>query len=450
MGACASASVQPNSEKVDLTHFEEGITLGRGGFGAVRAVNKLTEPKKGTWFAMKAMKKANIVSMGCVDQIFTEVDLLSKLNHAFICNAYYAFQNAEYLYLIMDVAMAGDLRYHMNHVTNSAVSDIKLRKMSREEKGKYKRRLSINKERRKKLCKGSLGRTRSRFYTFQILQGLKYLHSQKVLHRDLKPENILMKANGYVKITDFGLSWQAGPNEPFICNKRSGTPGYVAPELFSNSHKHAAPFDFFALGVCLHEMLGIVRPFGRELFQNTDRATTTQFYVEKEAEYPSMEVLNIPEGIKLDDVSRDVIRQLLQMNPNKRLGTQGGVDEILQHPFFAKTPNTPQFIGKMERSEIDAPWVPASASENNVYCEVDKVDIYAKFGGKVDEDVDMVSVNSKFLGYSLICAAAPERAKASDGESGAITATRKFIPDMDAVNEETPSEGDAEPSASDH
>ena len=98
---CGGSKVGPkiNPNRVDLSHFVEGIVLGRGGFGIVKAMQKLSEPRKDEWFAMKKMKKKTIIEKNCVEQIFIEADLLSKLKHQFICNAYYAFQDPSALYL---------------------------------------------------------------------------------------------------------------------------------------------------------------------------------------------------------------------------------------------------------------------------------------------------------------------------------------------------------------
>ena len=104
---------------------------------------------KGEWFAMKMMTKRTIVQRKCIEEIFLEARLLSKLRHQFICNAHYAFQDAQALYLIMDCAMAGDLRYHMNHVTESALRPSDIEKLSTKEmKAIVRRRSSINLRRR--------------------------------------------------------------------------------------------------------------------------------------------------------------------------------------------------------------------------------------------------------------------------------------------------------------
>ena len=91
------------------------------------------------------------------------------MNSPFIVNMYYAFQTPDKLYFVMDFLNGGELFYHL-----------------RKEK-------KFNEE-------------RIRFYAAQIILALESLHDQGIIYRDLKPENILIDYDGYLKLTDFGLS----------------------------------------------------------------------------------------------------------------------------------------------------------------------------------------------------------------------------------------------------
>ena len=68
----------------------------------------------------------------------------------------------------------------------------------------------------------------TRYILDQVLEGIKYLHSNGIVHRDIKPENLLMDAQGYVRITDLGISREWTPDNS---QDTSGTPGYMAPEV---------------------------------------------------------------------------------------------------------------------------------------------------------------------------------------------------------------------------
>jgi mitogen-activated protein kinase 1/3 len=88
---------------------------------------------------------------------------------------------------------------------------------------------------------------------FQILRGLKYLHSADVLHRDLKPSNLLLNASCDLKICDFGLS---RTNEADFMTKYVVTRWYRAPELLLNEGCYTPAIDIWSVGCIIAEMLG--------------------------------------------------------------------------------------------------------------------------------------------------------------------------------------------------
>jgi len=84
--------------------------IGRGGFGKVWKV-ELRKQKK--MYAMKEMHKARIISKRSVTSVMNEKKFLSQLDHPFLVNMHYAFQDRENLYLAIDLMTGGDLRYHI-------------------------------------------------------------------------------------------------------------------------------------------------------------------------------------------------------------------------------------------------------------------------------------------------------------------------------------------------
>lgn len=89
-------------------------------------------------------------------------------------------------------------------------------------------------------------------YSSQILQGLRYMHSQKIIHGDLKPDNILVTLDGKIKISDFGLTTTT---KSVLDQYRSGDPSFyhIAPELKTkNTHNRNA--DMYSFGVLLFDM----------------------------------------------------------------------------------------------------------------------------------------------------------------------------------------------------
>lgn len=86
--------------------------------------------------------------------------------------------------------------------------------------------------------------------TVSLLQGLDYLHYNKVVHGDLKPDNLLMSAAGRVKITDFGSSHMFQRGDTML--RTMGTPAFMAPEMCVGGNFHGRTCDIWALGICLY------------------------------------------------------------------------------------------------------------------------------------------------------------------------------------------------------
>lgn len=98
-----------------------------------------------------------------------ERQILTQLHNPFLVNMYYAFQDRENLYLVMDLLNGGDLRYHIC---------------------RYRR----------------FDEETTRFFVACLVAGLEYCHEKQIIHRDIKPENLVIDDDGYVRITDFGIA----------------------------------------------------------------------------------------------------------------------------------------------------------------------------------------------------------------------------------------------------
>lgn len=91
------------------------------------------------------------------------------------------------------------------------------------------------------------------YFLYQLLRGLKYIHSANVLHRDLKPSNLLLNANCDLKICDFGLARTT--SETDIMTEYVVTRWYRAPELLLNCSEYTAAIDIWSVGCILMEIL---------------------------------------------------------------------------------------------------------------------------------------------------------------------------------------------------
>lgn len=130
--------------------------------------------------------------------------------------------------------------------------------------------------------------------------------------RDLKPENVLIDANGYVLLTDLGLSKRINKRTTTLC----GTPQYLAPEIISVK-SYGKPVDWWALGVVLFEMVA-----GRMPFSGT---TDRKLYVQIMSGTYRMPV-------QFTDELADLVNHLLKVDLTTRYGSmKNGIDDIKQH-----------------------------------------------------------------------------------------------------------------------
>ena len=83
---------------------------------------------------------------------------------------------------------------------------------------------------------------------------MEYLHSKDILYRDLKPENVLIDKQGYIKITDFGLS-KLGVSNEIKAYSVCGTTEYLAPEVINNDIGYSKPADWWTLGCFIYELV---------------------------------------------------------------------------------------------------------------------------------------------------------------------------------------------------
>ncbi|KAE9397301.1 kinase-like protein [Gymnopus androsaceus JB14] len=185
----------------------------------------------------------------------------------------FSFQNPDKLYLVMSFVNGGELFYHLQR-------------------------------------EGKFDQDRSRFYAAELLVALEHLHGFNVVYRDLKPENILLDYTGLCKLN---------MSETEKTNTFCGTPEYIAPELLE-SQGYTKTVDWWTLGVLLYEMMTGLPPFYDENVNTMYQRILT-------------DPLNFPPDMPSE--ARSVMTGLLQRDPARRLGANGG-EEIKRHPFFAK------------------------------------------------------------------------------------------------------------------
>ncbi|CAL6067660.1 Kinase [Hexamita inflata] len=139
--------------------------------------------------------------------------------------------------------------------------------------------------------------------------------------RDLKPENILLGSDGYIKVTDFGLSKLSKTGGVVVGTTFCGTAEYLSPEQLRNQ-PHGVEVDYWALGVIAYELMAGLPPF-----YNRDHKTMFKLILKGEPKFN--------ESI-FSQQAQSFIRQCLEKDPKKRLGTGGNFAQFKAHPWFSK------------------------------------------------------------------------------------------------------------------
>ncbi|XP_058062961.1 cGMP-dependent protein kinase, isozyme 2 forms cD4/T1/T3A/T3B isoform X5 [Anopheles bellator] len=266
--------------EVKLSDLRVISTLGVGGFGRVELV-QLAQDKSRS-FALKQMKKAQIVETRQQQHIMSEKEIMSEANSDFIVKLYKTFKDRKYLYMLMESCLGGEL-------------------------------WTILRDR------GHFDDGTTRFYTACVVEAFDYLHSRNIIYRDLKPENLLLDVSGYVKLVDFGFAkkLQSGRKTWTFC----GTPEYVAPEVILN-RGHDISADYWSLGVLMFELLTGTPPF-----TGADPMRTYNIILK------GIDAIEFPRNITRN--ASALIKKLCRDNPTERLGYQrGGISEIQKHKWF--------------------------------------------------------------------------------------------------------------------
>lgn len=153
-----------------------------------------------------------------------------------------------------------------------------------------------------------LGEAEVHVYFGQLIKGMEYLQSVGVVHKDIKPGNLLLTSSRVLKISDFGVAEQLSPFTPDDrIDNAQGTPKFQPPEAVSGHCNHYGGFgaDVWACGVTLYNMLSGLYPFEGVVIMKLFDAISTQ-------------PLEMPPNVQLQQEVVDLLRGLLDKNPNTR------------------------------------------------------------------------------------------------------------------------------------
>ncbi|KAK9963866.1 hypothetical protein ABG768_007026 [Culter alburnus] len=208
---------------ISFDHFQILRAIGKGSFGKVCIVQK-TDSRK--MYAMKYMNKQKCIERDEVRNVLRELQVMQRLQHPFLVNLWFSFQDEEDLFMVVDLLLGGDLRFHLQQNVHFKEETVKL-------------------------------------YMCELALALCYLQREHIIHRDIKPDNILMDEHGHVHIADFNVATVLKDSEK--ATSMAGTKPYMAPEVFE-SQADAGPgysygVDWWSLGITAYELLQGSRPY---------------------------------------------------------------------------------------------------------------------------------------------------------------------------------------------
>lgn len=312
------------SGKLELfNNYEFFEKKGEGAFGKVMTVRHVRTG------IMRACKNIVLKSKDQANLIQTEINLMRKVDHPNVLKMYETYHDGDtQVFIIIELCNGSTLfdriLYHERHL------------------------------------KRPMTEAQSSDYTRQILQAVRYLHTQNVVHRDLKPDNTLFvtrKFDSPLKVIDFGLSdflhkieaqaktvklkndqasklglglrqslgISADPNDPKSLTRRvmakAGTPHYMAPEMHAKAWYNER-VDVFATGVMTYQMLAGIHPFFTPGKDNA--ASARQKIIDNEISYPEASWQHVSAS------ARQIVQMMLEPNPEKRVSAR----RALTHTWF--------------------------------------------------------------------------------------------------------------------
>lgn len=264
--------------------FRCGTLLGTGGFAKVF---DFTDCHTGERWACKIIDKSKLSEPSKRAKLAAEIDVHRRMQHPNILKYVRAFEDEYYHYILLERCCRQSLM-----------------ELSR--------------------SRGTFTVEEAQFILLQLLQGIEFLHSNRVIHRDLKLGNVMIDSEGNMKIGDFGFATELRSDEE---RKRTmcGTPNYIAPEILTADRcgGYSYEADIWSLGVILYTLMVGVPPF------ETANLQTTYSRI-KRCEYAFPHTVRVPEACK------ELVRWMLQLDPRNR----PHLVQIRSHSFMISCPRT--------------------------------------------------------------------------------------------------------------
>lgn len=336
--------------------FEILKVIGRGAFSEV-AVVKLKRTSQ--VYAMKIMNKWDMLKRGEVSCFREERDVLVNGDKRWITQLHFAFQDENYLYLVMDYYVGGDLLTLLS---------------------KFGDRIPVE---------------MARFYLAEMVMAIDSIHRMGYVHRDIKPDNILLDRCGHIRLGDFGSCLKLREDGTVCSTVAVGTPDYLSPEILQavedGAHPYGTECDWWSLGVFAYEMFFGHTPF----FADSVVETYGKIIHFKEHFCFPLSAPEVPAE------AQALIEGLISPRET-RLG-RNGVRDFHEHPFFAGV----DWDGLRSSGP---PFVPEFANATDT-CNFDVVDDCLTDMETLSDVLDSspLGVHLPFVGYSYTYAAVKQK-----------------------------------------
>ncbi|XP_048259677.1 serine/threonine-protein kinase Nek9-like isoform X1 [Haliotis rufescens] len=319
-----ATSLNMASESFDGLHETSYVlvrVLGRGAFGEAVLYRKTEDNSLVVW------KEINLAKLNEREKkdSYTEIEILSLLNHSNIVSYYNHFVDEDTLFIEMEYANGGSLFDKISHQTHLFPEEV------------------------------------VRWYLFQLTSALAYVHEFGIIHRDIKTMNIFLTRTDLVKLGDFGIS-KALESKGGMAETLVGTPYYMSPELMKGE-KYNTMTDIWAMGCVLYELLTLTRTF-----QATNPLKLAYDIVLTEHG-------GIDSSYSQD--MDDLVNSMLQKNPSKR----PTASVILTNKLFSNAKDLEQRVWELNSSSRRARSM-ASTSTAVPVIKAKMCEVYQWGGGK--------------------------------------------------------------------
>lgn len=306
MGCCFSEPVDFNAE-VNLYHFELHRAVGKGAFGKVRVVE---HKRTRRMYALKYIDKSRCIKQKAIANIIQERRLLEEIDHPFVVNMRYAFQDDENCFCVLDLMLGGDMRFHLKK-------------------------------------EGPFPEQAVQFWVAELSSAVHYLHQQRIVHRDIKPDNILLDSEGHAHITDFNVAIHFSDRR--MHTSVAGSMAYMAPQVVGRQG-YSWQIDWWSLGITAYELLFARRPFEGRTSEKMQEAIIN-------------DPLVFPEDAprRCSAACLSALSEFIERDPSARLGCRPkrGFSDVKRHSWFSEMD-----WEKLAVKELKSPFVPNMEEAN--------------------------------------------------------------------------------------